>query len=409
MRRRLFLVTICLLLLCVFPVYGKEKSALIAVQGSESPSASSKHEVFKAQAASVKYGFRIENGETYYYKSGAKVTGWQKINRNGVDCWHYFDQSGAMVKGFFEINGKEYFFKSDGTMAHDSMEEYNGVLFYFDSDGQKKTGWQFVNGSWYYFNLRNGESWCGPLYATKVDPNNYFFWTDGYTDKNGNSGQKGTLAWGEPYIEIYYDGKLVHVADGEGHLLANVILTHGSEEYEFDAEGNVVRPLFEKKVEEIKQMFPVNGYWQHNGSNSPWTYISTPSGKDNEFDYSWQCNGFAKYIFYYVYGMKSTSLYDPYRNISTSKVRVGDYLRIGNNEHSIFITNIYTDSEGKTHWEVAREVWGTQNSIIKSCNYTVVDDTRIQYGNRTYVIDAIRRADNSLRRAVGLEDAEKLQ
>lgn len=171
---------------------------------------------------------------------------------------------------------------------------------------------------------------------------------------------------------------------------------------------NVAGTEFEERVNEIREMFPVNTYWKSSSGNDPSGYTSDGSGIGNMFDNAWQCNGFAKYFYYYVYGQRSTSLYDPSSNIPTSTVRIGDYVRIGNDEHSIFVTDIYKGSDGHTYWKVAREVWGSSGNIIKECEYRVLDNTRIQYGSRRYTIDAIRRADNNLRRSVGLSDAPTL-
>ena len=364
-----------------------------------------------ADISRQKEGFYTEGRKTYYLDAdGNKVTGWQQINRNGINCWHYFDDNGQMAVGFTIIDGKEYYFKEDGTLTHSCLEVIDGAIFSFNSSGTMDLGWQMIDGHWYYFDRTNGQALTGIIHSIEEDGNYYFFWYDQFSKRDGTHEKEGTLAIGNPYMEIYRDGTLYYVADSNGHVIVNTAMTVDGIEYVFDAKGRAheKKQIFEQKVNEIKELFPVNGYWKHTGSNNPKAYNYDGSGTGNMFDNAWQCNGFAKYIFYYVYGEKSVDIYDPAENIPASKVRVGDYLRIGNNEHSIFITDIYTDSAGVQHWKVAREVWGSSNNIIKECDYKVINNTTIQYGNRSYTIDAIRRANNELRRKVGLPNANKL-
>ena len=132
----------------------------------------------------------------------------------------------------------------------------------------------------------------------------------------------------------------------------------------------------------------------------------------NEFSRSWQCNGFAKYIYYYVYGEVSNSVYEiGAPKISTTKVQIGDYVALKGpySNHSIFITNIY-EEDGKKYWEVAREVWGGSNNKIVTQTYRVEDLSTLRglTDGRNYTVAGIRRARNELRRNVGLADAPSL-
>lgn len=363
--------------------------------------------------AEKREGFYTEGWNTYYYDSnGNKVTGWQQINRNGINCWHYFSETGVMTIGFIKIDDKWYYFKEDGTLTHSGLEVIDGGVYSFNSDGYADLGWQNIDGDWYYFARDNGQAYTGAVNRIEGDGYRYFFWHDDFEKKDGSHGKEGTLAVGNPYLGIYQNGVLSYVADQNGHLLINQEITMDGKEYILDSKGMAAEKrteeVFRQKVREIEMMFPVNAYWKNNGINNPQSYNYDGSGDGNRFDNAWQCNGFAKYLYYYVYGQTSIDIYDPQENIPTSVVRVGDYLRIGNNEHSIFITDIYTGSDGRTHWKVAREVWGSSNNIIKECDYTVISNTEIKYGNRTYIIDAIRRANNELRKNVGLPDAEIL-
>lgn len=357
-------------------------------------------------------GFHTENGKTYYYENGKSVTGWKKINQNGCDDWYYFEEDGRMATGFKKIAGKDYYFKNDGTLMYDCLQEIEGAIYKFSNSGAMELGWQSIDGKWYYFDHSNGQALTGKIDGIEGDTYKYFFWYDIFSTKNGSHEKEGSLAIGDPYVEIYTNNSLYYVADNGGHLLTNTEMDIDGVTYVFDADGRASKKntdiVFRQKVNEIKEKFPVNAYWNHNGTNDPNAYNFDGSGTGNMFNNAWQCNGFAKYLYYYVYGETPDDLYDPIEVIPVSKVRIGDYLRIGNNEHSIFITDIYYDAEGRQHWNVAREVWGGSGNIIKECDYVVINETTVQCGGRMYTVDAIRRARNELRRSVGLADAEQL-
>lgn len=69
---------------------------------------------YNSNLVSVNSGMQHENGRTVYYNpvSGAKQTGWVKINNNN----YYFDpsNSGAMLTGKHTVDGKSYNFGSNG-------------------------------------------------------------------------------------------------------------------------------------------------------------------------------------------------------------------------------------------------------------------------------------------------------
>ena len=81
-------------------------------------------------------------GENWYYKDGENfVTGTVKqINGD----WYVFNFHGKMITGFanaesYSFGGKQY---------------YDGGAYYYGSDGRRcyYTGWQMLEGNWYYFN-----------------------------------------------------------------------------------------------------------------------------------------------------------------------------------------------------------------------------------------------------------------
>lgn len=110
--------------------------------------------------------FRYPNGDTvkdgwlklnekYYMfdKQGHMLTGWQK-NKYGI--WFYMDpQNGEMKTGWLEDNGYWYFLNTtkddyEGCMVR-GWWNYNGKRYYFNESGIMVTGWFQVDGKWYYF------------------------------------------------------------------------------------------------------------------------------------------------------------------------------------------------------------------------------------------------------------------
>ena len=103
-----------------------------------------------------------DNNYAYYYygTDGAKYK--NQWYFNGAD-WFYLDKVGKMVRDFAEIDGNNYFFESDGSMAvgwalyFDEAEEPGPVCdayyIYTDSNGiLYKNQWLYENENWYYLN-----------------------------------------------------------------------------------------------------------------------------------------------------------------------------------------------------------------------------------------------------------------
>lgn len=114
-----------------------------------------------------KDGFVTENGNTYYYDNGRRVTGWQTINgsryyfldngeaadgwvKDGPADWYYFSD-GKMQTGWINDNGTTYYCYGTGKMCHGRWHEIAGKWYYFNESGAMLTSqWILDKGSWYY-------------------------------------------------------------------------------------------------------------------------------------------------------------------------------------------------------------------------------------------------------------------
>lgn len=120
--------------------------------------------------AAVKTGWVKESGKWYFYKDGAKATGWQEwdgkryyLNADGTmkaNEWmidadgsiYYFRSWGGAYKNCNAvINGRSYTFGADSKMQG-SQWIVKGGNWYLTKDGKIATGWQEWQGSKYYLN-----------------------------------------------------------------------------------------------------------------------------------------------------------------------------------------------------------------------------------------------------------------
>ncbi|MCH3922238.1 hypothetical protein [Limosilactobacillus sp.] len=92
---------------------------------------------------------------------------WVKSDLDG--SWHYAQANGILATGWQKINGRWYYFVNsedyqlvDGTYAGNGpaaatgWQKINNRWYYFDpTNAWGDTGWQYLNGNWYYFDWNN--------------------------------------------------------------------------------------------------------------------------------------------------------------------------------------------------------------------------------------------------------------
>lgn len=136
-------------------------------------------------------GWKLEDGNWYYYKSdAAKAVGWIKPDNNWYYLysdgsmakgwiiqggkWYYLKASGAMQLGWLNNGGKWYYLQGDGSMTT-GLKLINGKKYFLDSSGAMRTGWGLINGQWYYFNTD------GNMLTGWIKPNGswYYLYSDG--------------------------------------------------------------------------------------------------------------------------------------------------------------------------------------------------------------------------------------
>ena len=111
-------------------------------------------------SGTVREGRWMQNdtGWWYAYSNGTwPSAGWAYLYYNGRYDWYYFDPKGYMKDGWIEIGGKWYYLHKlyDGRRGYmyTGLRQIDGKIYFFGSDGVMFSGgWKNVDGHWRYFN-----------------------------------------------------------------------------------------------------------------------------------------------------------------------------------------------------------------------------------------------------------------
>lgn len=98
--------------------------------------------------SSVETGWVATDYSWYYLDNNHLVTGWQYIN----GLWYYFDEYTylAYCSDYYYIDGVKYLFNDSAALANGWVLSQWGDWYLSDGNGVLLTGWQLVNGTWYY-------------------------------------------------------------------------------------------------------------------------------------------------------------------------------------------------------------------------------------------------------------------
>lgn len=82
--------------------------------------------------------------------------------------WYWFDAKGYMLTGWNFINGDWYFMNPNGVMVQSDWTQQNGKWYYLRSDGAMLQGWTNWKGRWYYCTSPDGS-----LAVDTITPDGY--------------------------------------------------------------------------------------------------------------------------------------------------------------------------------------------------------------------------------------------
>ena len=226
-----------------------------AVQ-SAAPKAEAKLQV-AAQPAQLN-GWQTQNGQTYYYRNGQKVTGTQTID----NAQYYFNGQGQQLKDYFLTqNNHTYYFQKNGQRLNNGFYQNWGHTYYFGNDGARWDNRFYQNwGHMYYFGnggvrLDNGfyQNWGHTYYfgndGARWDDRFYQNW--GHTYYFGNGGVRLDNSfyqnWGHTYYfgsdgarwdnRFYNNWGNVYYFTGDGSLATNSNIWINGSKYYADRNG----------------------------------------------------------------------------------------------------------------------------------------------------------------------------
>ena len=114
-------------------------------------------------------GLQEIDGKKYYFESDGKMqTGFQEIEGR---TYFFSRLGGAMRTGMFAIDGSTYYFDETGVMQT-GLQEIGGKKYYFGSDGKMQTGFQEIEGRTYFFSRLGGAMRTGMFV---IDGTLYYF------------------------------------------------------------------------------------------------------------------------------------------------------------------------------------------------------------------------------------------
>ena len=117
----------------------------------------------KHDSTEVKYIIKLS-------KEHLEKDSWESVG----NIYRYRGKDGKIVTGWQQIDGSWYYFKDNGDMAI-GVANINGVKYCFDEDGVMLTGWQQINGKWYYL----GDDGIAKSGSQNIDGKQYYFGEDG--------------------------------------------------------------------------------------------------------------------------------------------------------------------------------------------------------------------------------------
>ena len=119
---------------------------------------------------------KVIGGKTYYFdENGAMQTGWLRQ----PEGWYYMDANGNRIRGWLQLGSNWYYLDGNNTeypglMVTGPKKEINGYTYFFEgggvmqtgwlfdhawhylgNDGAMRSGWQQIDGIWYYFYKQN--------------------------------------------------------------------------------------------------------------------------------------------------------------------------------------------------------------------------------------------------------------
>lgn len=105
-------------------------------------------------------GWVITDGNKYYADTNGRILTNRWIQDMGK--WYHLGSSGAVEKGAITVDGKKFYTDESGAMQT-GFQTVGGKWYYFGENGVMKTGWLQADGNWYYLDKTSGQMKTGWL------------------------------------------------------------------------------------------------------------------------------------------------------------------------------------------------------------------------------------------------------
>lgn len=139
----------------------------------------------------------VHNHKGWWYKlsDGSYAKGWRKClwSKEKVNgSWFLFGDDGYMLTGWQKVNGKWYYLDPDTGAMKTGWIFVNGVWYYLDDSGAMKTGWMDWKGKKCYLDPANGH--CLVDCTRVIDGKTYRFDAGGYATEIDTAGDITTVS-----------------------------------------------------------------------------------------------------------------------------------------------------------------------------------------------------------------------
>ena len=198
----------------------------------------------------------LDGKEYYFYSDGEMARNkWEK-GKNGE--WYYYGSDGASEIGWINVDGDDYYIDSDHQLAKSWMKQ-DGKWYYFDDSGKMKTGWQNIDGEDYYF---YGDTGTMATEWSQLDGKMYYF------DDNGKM-QTGWLVDDETFYYCYsngtaakgwteHDGSWYYFDEDSGGMYTGWLYDEDNDEIYYLTEDGTLR-THSMIIDDVYYMFDYDG------------------------------------------------------------------------------------------------------------------------------------------------------
>ena len=156
----------------------------------------------KTYTDSVPYDGKAEEGWVHNHKGwwyrlsdGSYAKGWRKClwsKEKVKGSWFLFGQDGYMLTGWQKVNGKWYYLDPDTGVMRTGWIFVNGIWYYLEDSGAMHTGWLDWKGRKCYLNPANGH--CLVNCTRVIDGKTYRFDKGGYATEIDPAGDITTVS-----------------------------------------------------------------------------------------------------------------------------------------------------------------------------------------------------------------------